>query len=197
MKADELKVILTDHALWWAEKGGKQADLSGADLSGANLCKANLCWANLRMANLSEANLSKANLSGADLREANLSKANLSGADLSWADLSWADLCWANLRMANLSEANLSKADLCWANLSEAVGIIYAQCSFTAHGECGRQLSGVIIKGELRLFCGCFEGTLADLDAYIGAGEERYKPTRKLARDFIVAAIDAARKEQG
>jgi len=64
----------------------------------------------------------------------------------------------------------------------------------TASG--GRQLSGVIIDDELCLFCGCFKGTLAELDAYIASGDERYKPTRKLARDFIVAAIDAARKEQ-
>jgi hypothetical protein len=53
-----------------------------------------------------------------------------------------------------------------------------------------------VIAGELRLFCGCFAGTLAELDAYIDNGEERYKATRKLARDFIVAAIDAARKEK-
>jgi hypothetical protein len=33
------------------------------------------------------------------------------------------------------------------------------------------------------------------LDAYIVSGDERYKASRKLARDFIVAAIDLARKE--
>jgi uncharacterized protein YjbI with pentapeptide repeats len=91
----------------------------------------------------------------------------------------------ANLRNANLSEANLSGA----------IALKYAQCSFDAHGESGRQLSGVVIAGELRLFCGCFAGTLAELDAYIANGDERYKATRKLARDFIVAAIDAAQKE--
>ena len=35
------------------------------------------------------------------------------------------------------------------------------------------------------------------MDAYIENGEERYKPSRKLARNFIVAAIDAARKPIG
>ena len=93
-------------------------------------------------------------------------------------------------KIANLSEANLSGADL-----RLATGINYAQCSFIAHGECGRQLLGIIINGTLRLFCGCFSGTLEELDAYIENGEERYKPSRKLARNFIVAAIDAARKE--
>jgi len=128
----------------------------------------------------------KANLIGANLRGADLSGADLSGANLSWADLSGADL-----RGANLSGANLSGANLSWAH-----ALKYAQCSFDAHGERGRELSGAIIDGELRLFCGCFSGTLAELDHYIDNGEERYKATRKLARDFIVAAIDAARKEQ-
>ncbi len=166
MTPDELKRILDDHALWIAGSGGKCANLSKADLSGADFS-----WANLR--------------------EADLSGANLSGADLCGADLSW-----ANLREADLSGANLNRAGLISANLNGAVGLRYAQCSFDAHGENGRQLSGVVIAGELRLFCGCFSGTLSDLDAYIDKGEERYKTTRKLARDFIVAAIDAARKEQ-
>ena len=94
-----------------------------------------------------------------------------------------------------LAENGGKYADLSCANLREAIGLHYAQCSFDAHGERGRQLSGVVIAGELRMFCGCFSGTLAELDAYIDNGDERYKATRKLARDFIVAAIDAARKE--
>lgn len=136
-----------------------------------------------------------ADLRKADLSCANLSWANLRCADLSGANLSKADLSWANLSCADLSGADLSRVNLRWANLSGAVGIRYAQCSFDAHGETGRQLSGVVIAGELRLFCGCFAGTLAELDAYIDEGDERYKVTRKLARDFIVAAIDSVRKE--
>ena len=149
VKADELKCILADHALWLADDGGKRANLCEADLCGANLC----------------------------------------GADLRWANLKEADLRWANL-----NEADLRDADLCGANLRGAIGLRYAQCSFSAH-EGGRQLTGVVIAEELRLFCGCFSGTLAELDAYIDNGEQGYKATRKLARDFIVAAIDAARKE--
>jgi len=136
-----------------------------------------------------------ADLRGADLRCANLREADLRGANLSGADLSWANLSCADLSGANLSGADLSRVNLSCANLREAAGLRYAQCSFDAHGERGRQLSGVVIAGELRLFCGCFSGTLAELDAYIDEGEERYKATRKLARDFIVAAIDSARKE--
>jgi hypothetical protein len=135
--------------------------------------------------------MSRANLSGADLSWANLSRANLRGADLSGANLSR-----ANLRGANMSRANLRGANLRGADMSGAIGLRYAQCSFDAHGENGRQLSAVVIAGELRLFCGCFSGALAELDAYIDKGEERYKTTRKLARDFIVAAIDAAREKK-
>ena len=202
MSADELKRILADHALWLAEDGGKRADLRWADLSGSNLSGAYLRGADLSGANLSEADLREANLIwaymiGANLRGANLSEADLREADLSGANLTGADLREANLTGANLSEADLREANLRGANLnlSVATALRYAQCSFPAHGECGRQLSGVVIAGELRLFCGCFAGTLAELDAYIDKGEERYRATRKLARDFIVAAI-AARKEQ-
>jgi len=173
---DELKRILDDHALWLFGNRGR--------------------CANLRGANLREADLSEANLRGANLREANLSWANLSGADLRNANLSEANLSWAELRGADLSEANLRGANLREADLRGAYALKYAQCSFDAHGESGRQLSAVVIAGELRLFCGCFAGTLAELDAYIDNGDERYKATRKLARDFIVAAIDAARKAQ-
>jgi hypothetical protein len=137
----------------------------------------------------------RANLSGVNLRWANLSEADLSWANLCGADLCGANLCGADLCGANLSWADLSRANLSDANLREAIGLHYAQCSFDAHGERGRQLSGVVIAGELRLFCGCFSGTLAELDAYIDNGDERYKATRKLARDFIVAAIDSVRKE--
>jgi uncharacterized protein YjbI with pentapeptide repeats len=142
-----------------------------------------------------EAVKASANLSGADLRGANLSEANLSGANLRWANLNGASLSGASLSGANLFKADLSGASLSGANLNASKGITYAKCSFTAHGECGRELSGVIISGELRLFCGCFQGTLAELDAYIEKSGESYKPTRKLARDFIVAAIAAASKE--
>jgi uncharacterized protein YjbI with pentapeptide repeats len=186
--------------LWLADNGGKCAYLCGADLSRADLCGVDLRGANLSGANLSGADLSCADLCGVDLRGANLSGANLSGAYLSRANLSGANLSGADLSRADLCGANLSDADLRWANLSdanlrEAIGLRYAQCSFDAHGERGRQLSGVVIAGELRLFCGCSSGTLAELDAYIDNGDERYKATRKLARDFIVAAIDAAQKE--
>jgi len=178
----QLKDILAEHALWLMSKqGGNRAYLCGANLSGINLNKVDL----------SRANLNGVNLTGASLFGANLSWANLTDANLSGADLREANLSRADLTNTNLSEANLSEA-----NLSRVYGVTYAQCSFDAHGERGRQLSGIVINETLRLFCDCFRGTLAELDAYIVSGDERYKASRKLARDFIVTAIDAARKEQ-
>ena len=182
MRTDELKSILASHAEWLAGKGEKRANLRGANLRGANL----------RGVNLSGANLSKANLSEAKLIGANLIEANLSGANLIEANLIGANLIGANLSGAKLREAYLREA-----NLSETRGLTYAQCSFTAHGECGRQLLAVVIGAKMRFFCGCFVGSLAELDAYIEAGAPKYRATRRLARDFVVAAIDAARAKKG
>ncbi len=122
---------------------------------------------------------SRANLGGANLSGANLSGANLSGAYLSGANLSG-----ANLRGANLSGANLSGADL-----SESVGVKYAQCSWTGHGERGRQLLAVTINGEIRLFCGCFSGTPEELAEYIQNGADEHRASRTKAMDFVMSCM--------
>jgi len=181
-----IKQILADHVLWLNNKGGTRADLSGANLSGANLRGANLREADLREANLREANLREANLSSADLRGANLCWANLSGADLIGANLSGADLIGANLSGADLIGANLREANLSGANLSKSVGVDYAQCSWTGHGQCGRQLNAIRIENTITLFCGCFKGTPNDLEQYIATSEEKYKTSRTRAMKFIL-----------
>ena len=135
----------------------------GSDLSEADLHEANLRWANL----------SGADLRGANLHEANLRWANLSGANLSGADLREADLRWANLRGADLSEADLSG------------NVKYAACSFTGHGECGRQLLALSIDGYVKYHCGCFRGTREELCAYIDNGEKRYRESRYVALDCV------------
>ncbi len=117
-----------------------------------------------------------ADLSGANLRNANLSGANLSGADL---------------RNANLSGADLRNANLSGANLSGALGLCYAQVSFSEHGECGRMLTAIKRAEEIELFCGCFTGNLEALRQYIGNGEERLKKTRTLALDTVLILLEA------
>jgi uncharacterized protein YjbI with pentapeptide repeats len=185
LAAEQLKNVIADHLLWTKGECGKLANLSGANLS-----RVNLYGVNLSRANLSRVNLSGANLSGANLSGANLSRVNLSGANLSGANLSGADLSGANLSRVDLSGANLSRADLSRVN-----GLLFAQCSFSNHGECGRMLTAVRIGNEDHYFCGCFKGTAAELNQYIMNGEERYKNTRLAAFRFVfeqMAAMEAA-----
>ena len=136
------------------------------------------------------ADLREANLSGANLREANLSGADLRGANLRWADLSGADL-----RGADLSGASLSRADLRGAAMAGSIGVIRASCSWTDHGESGRELLAVHHQARdgqpavTLYYCGCFRGTIESLRQYIADDEERHKASRTLAADFCEARI--------
>ena len=104
----------------------------------------------------------------------------LSGADLRGADLSWSTFSDADLRGVNLSDANLMGAR----------GIMCAACHWPDHGECGRQLLGAIINGEIRLFCGCFNGNKEDLSCYIATGKAHHKKSRTLAMEFVCARLE-------
>jgi len=190
MNSQQIKQAIDDHKLWIYGEGGKRADLRGANLSGADLRWADLRWADLSGANLRGANLRGANLRGADLSGAYLSGADLRGANLSGADLSGADLRGANLSGANLSGADLRGANLSGANLSETRGLIYAQCSWSDHGECGRMLTAVRIGGETVCHCGCLYGSPDKLREYIATHEPHLAASRTIAADFVLARID-------
>ena len=172
--ADDLRQVLELHRRWLnGEDSGQRANLRGADLGGADL--------------------SGADLRGADLGGADLRGANLRGADLCGAYLSGADLRGANLGGADLRGANLRGADLRCANLG-GQPLLYASCSWTAHGECGRTLTGIAMPDEsgaprLQLSCGCFCGTAQELREYIARGEERYRTSRTTALEFVVARM--------
>jgi len=159
------------------------------DFSELKLTEVNLTGVNLTGVNLKGANLSWTNLTGADLTGAELSWANLSWTNLNWANLSWANLSWAILIGAELIGASLTGASLIGANLSLAKGIRYAQCSFSGHGERGRQLLLVEIDNQLIFFCGCFSGSRLDLAHYIERGDSRYKESRNAAKDFLLSVI--------
>ena len=143
-------------------------------------------------ANLQNANLQGANLQNANLQNANLWDANLWGANLQGANLWDANLWGANLWDANLQNANLQGANLQNANLSCTAGIVYATCSFTGFGECGRTISGVVIDGDVRFFCGCFIGSKKELLSYIREGDEGLKKSRMKAYRFIMSCIKEA-----
>ena len=166
------------------------ADLSFADLNNTDLTYAVLKGANLFSANLTYADLKGADLSNADLSFADLSGANLRGADLISADLTYALLMGANLMYADLKDTNLRNAYFSNAILISVKNLQYATCSFAGHGECGRQLLGVKINNEIRLFCGCFNGNEAELRTYIEEGEEKYKASRLIALDTVLKLIN-------
>ena len=174
MKSDELEEILRLHFAWLrCARAGVRADLSDADL---------------RMANLRMAKLHGAKLRGADLREAKLRMAKLTEAELSGADLRKADLRKADLRKADLSGAYMHGADL-----TDAAGVAWAVCGWSAYGEFERTLLAVADQdgpGVDVYHCGCFRGTLADLRSYIANGEARYATTRTLAADFCAARLE-------
>ena len=125
----------------------------------------------------------------ANLHSANLSSADLYGANLSSADLRSADLSSANLYGANLYGANLHSADLRSANLSESQGFTYAQVSWTGHGERGRQLTAIKLGEELKFFCGCFQGTEAELRQYIANGSPEHVASRTKALEFVLSCF--------
>ena len=144
----------------------------------------------MEVPNLRGADLCGANLRGADLRGANLHGTDLCGADLRGANLRGANLRYTNLHGADLHGTDLCGADLSGADLRRARGLIYAQISFTGHGESGRQLLAVKIDEQVIFFCGCFSGTEADLRVYIENGEENLKASRIFALETCLKAIE-------
>ena len=108
-------------------------------------------------------------------------------ADLQGAYLQDADLRRADLRRAYLQDAYLQGADLRGALHA------FASVSFLGHGECGRTLTAMRRKegDPPELMCGCFSGNTKALREYITNGPERYRKTRTLALDTVLALLDA------
>jgi hypothetical protein len=180
---DQIPGILERHAKWLrSEPGGERANLSYSNLS----------CSNLSYSNLSYSNLSYSNLSGCNLRGARLSGSNLRGSDLRGSNLSRSDLSGSNLSGSNLSGSNLSGADLSGADLSGAVHA-FASVSFLGHGECGRTLTAMRrTEGDAPVLqCGCFYGNQTELREFIADGPEKYRKTRTLALETVLALLDA------
>ena len=159
---------------------GGERDFSGIDLKGSNLSGCDLRVCDLRGSNLSGCDLSGCNLRVCDLRGSNLSGSDLSGCNLSGCNLKWSNLSWSNLSGCNLSGCNLAGS----------IGLPFADCAWSGHGERGRRLLGVVIGGEVRLFCGCFRGTKAELREYIANGSESLRASRTKALDFVLSCLE-------
>lgn len=163
----------------------KYADLNNANLSGADLKSALLSNVDLSGADLTDACLDYATLTEADLSHAGLSAALLCGVDLSYALLSNVDFIEADLTGADLDGATLNEA-----NLSSSKGVTYADCSWHANGESVRRLLGVVINGEVRLFCGCLAGGVEEFREYIDNGNKRYRTSRTKALEFVLSCLE-------
>jgi len=124
-----------------------------------------------------------------DWSECNLDGASLNRASLNGASLNRASLNDASLNDASLNGASLNDASLDGASLNDASGVIRASCSWTDHGERGRQLLAVSIGGNDVYFCGCFRGSINELREYIKRGEEKYRASRTIAADFVSARM--------
>lgn len=122
-------------------------------------------------------------------------------ADLRWANLHGADLHGASLHGADLRGASLHGADLHGADLHGAAmagcsGVIRASCSWTDHGEAGRELLAVHHPAKddepavTLYYCGCFMGTIEELRKYIATNAEHHKTSRTIAADFCGARIN-------
>ena len=99
------------------------------------------------------------------------------------------DWSGCNLNGASLNGASMNGASLNGASMVGAEGVISASCSWTDHGECGRQLLVVRIDGKDVYFCGCFKGSIEELRQYIQNGNDKYRASRTIAVDFVSARM--------
>ena len=90
------------------------------------------------------------------------------------------------VKWAVKNKANLSSADLSFLK-----GCKWAQVAFHSHGECGRQLSAVVIDGVTVFFCGCFKGSREQLEEYIAGGKEEFRASRTKAMQAVISLLDA------
>jgi uncharacterized protein YjbI with pentapeptide repeats len=103
----ELNVVLAQHELFAASRGGRRAQLGMADLSGLNLANRTL-----NEADFAGASLEGASLFGATLVRTSFYCSDLRKSDLRYANLLYADMRGATFRGANLSFARMDHADL-------------------------------------------------------------------------------------
>ena len=93
------------------------------------------------------------------------------------------------VKFAVENKINLRSADLRGASLQQSKGVKFSSCCWSGHGECGRQLLYVKLKGELWFFCGCFSGSEGDLRAYIKDGDDKRNPSRTKALEFLISCM--------
>ena len=149
-------------------------DFSGIDFSGIDFSEMDF----------SDSDFIDSDFSGADFSGANFSGANFSGTYFERADFSGADFSGANFHEANFSGTYFSGADF-----SRTEGIRWADCSWHAHGECGRRLLALELPGGIKFFCGCFRGTEEGLREYIAERDPKLAPSCIRALEFCLGCF--------
>ena len=92
--------------------------------------------------------------------------------------------------------ADLRDADLRGAVLRDGKFLARAAVQFTAHGECGRELSAIKTDSKespVTLWCGCFVGSPGELREYIAVSGEKHKRTRTLAMETVLMLLEQTR----
>ena len=91
------------------------------------------------------------------------------------------------------SRANLTGANLRGAKINGGIYTARSAVQFSAHGECGRELSAIKTDAKenpITLYCGCFAGTPDELREYIAKGEDKYKQSRTLAMEMVLMLLN-------
>ena len=87
------------------------------------------------------------------------------------------------------ARADLRSSNLRFSDLRSINGIRWAVCGWSEHGECGRQLLGVIVQKEIVFYCGCFMGPEKELRTYIKEGDAVHKESRRKAMNFVLSCL--------
>lgn len=194
-----------EHEKWLADNStGKRADFSFRKGSYLSFYGRNLSQAIFENSNLTSCLFAKANLTLSDFEKSNLAFNDFSEANLTKAELSLANIvsCYFTLtslhgvafidslvKYNDFTKAKFYSNDFSGTRLLENKGLLYASCSWTDHGERGRTLLAILINKEVTYYCGCFNGSEADLRVYIKQTSPNLAGSRLTALEFCAARI--------
>jgi uncharacterized protein YjbI with pentapeptide repeats len=167
-KASQMLERLARHKDWVLKKpSGVRLDLVAEDLSryvrtalilkDSSLTRCRFTNADVSYSDFTDASLVESCFGGARLHEVNFTKANLTGASFLGASLEYSDF----------TGATITGASFALANLNGVTGLVWAAVGFNKHGECGRNLTAVVIDQVPHYYCGCFSGNQQAVLNYI------------------------------
>jgi uncharacterized protein YjbI with pentapeptide repeats len=123
---------------------------------------------------------------GVEFGQSLFNSVTFKNSNLRGADFSGAHFTATSLKQTEISRTNFTGA------LLQNVFHNHARVQFNAHGECGRELVAIVKNegDEPTFHCGCFSGSVKDLQKYITQGNQRYAKTRLIALEAVLKLID-------